>query len=156
MCLGPEAFFIAQVAGTALQGIGAARAGEAEAEARGRNAGRILAESKIKQEQTKQAQERRRGATRAAFAKAGVRITGSAKRLIEEQIEQDELQLFSIQQQGNIEAEGEIQRGAEAVRRGQSGLLRSGLQVGGLFEQSRQRQEALERISRTTGGSLAD
>lgn len=56
----------------------------------------------VQMKQTEQMQERILGANRAAFAKSGVKATGSAKRLLEEQIKQDEIELLKIRHERNV------------------------------------------------------
>jgi hypothetical protein len=46
--------------------------------------------------QTEQMQDRRLGANRAAFAKSGIKETGTARRMLDEQIKQDEMQILGI------------------------------------------------------------
>ena len=69
----------------------------------------------IKEKQTMQMQERILGANRAAFAKSGVKATGSAKRLLEEQIKQDEIELLKIRHNRNVELT-EAQKTARAAQ----------------------------------------
>lgn len=72
------------------------------AKQRGVRMAQINAASDIAQKQTEQVQERRLGANRAAFAQSGVKMTGTAKRLLEEQVKQDEIELLKIRHERNV------------------------------------------------------
>jgi hypothetical protein len=72
--------------------------------------------SDIEKAQAQQVQERRLGANRAAFAKSGVKVTGSARRLLDEQIKQDEIELLKIKHNKDVNISN-LQREARAARK---------------------------------------
>jgi hypothetical protein len=72
--------------------------------------------SDIEKAQAEQMQDRRLGANRAAFAKSGVKVTGSAKRLLDEQIKQDEIELLKIKHNKDVNISN-LQREVRAARK---------------------------------------
>jgi hypothetical protein len=69
----------------------------------------------VEAKQTEQMQERRLGANRAAFAKSGIKVTGSARRLLDEQIKQDEIELLKIRHNRDVNM-SDVKRGARMAQ----------------------------------------
>jgi len=106
--------------------------------------GQILQNTQLDIQQTRTAQGRRLDLQRANYGKAGVKMTGSAVDLINEQIAQDELELLSKRYEAKIKigdsAAGMRQAGSKADTALGSGFVRAanyidvnkGFGIGGL------------------------
>ena len=92
MCTGAE---VALAAGVMKGGGGILGGFQASSEA-SKISTQIKDQAKATLKQTARQQEARRGAMRTAYAKAGVKRTGTAKLTLDEQIYQDELMLNEI------------------------------------------------------------
>lgn len=107
----------------AAQAVGAAGnflSAQDTAKQQAKQAGEILANAKEEAKQTSKAQQRRRGAMRAAYAKQGVKVTGTAAVLIDEQVRQDDLELLKIKHNAQLQADAKI---AEAKQTKQKALI---------------------------------
>ena len=126
MCTGLEVMAVANLA----QGVGGFFRESNVAEQREARMGQIAesASQSIRQKAT--AQARRRGAQKAAFGKAGVTLTGAARQVLEEQIEQDELELYTDRYNAQLQIGAEAEQAAEARTRAVTQLLQSGAQAG--------------------------
>lgn len=106
-----------------------------QAKATGKRAGQIEFDAKLQAETMREAAERRLGGQRGRFAKAGIKATGSAKRLLEEQIKQDELNLLKLTISRDIAIDEERraarQSGLQSSRRIAQALTKT---AGGLFD----------------------
>ena len=114
MCAGPEIMLIAglaQSAGGVIQGFDAASQYEDRAN-------QILESSKDQMRQGSKARERRRGAQSAAFAKGGVKMTGTAKVFTQQQIEQDEQELLKQKYNAQLEIKDTFKQAQEARTQG--------------------------------------
>lgn len=101
---------LGSVGGIAKGAMGAYQSysqGSEEAKAAGIRSAQSQFATNLEVGQTSQAQERRLGANRAAFAKSGVKVSGTAKRLIDEQARLDEIELLKIKHAGNINVQAE-------------------------------------------------
>ncbi len=131
MCTGAEIMAVASV----VQGVGALKQSEDLASQYERRADQILESSKEQMRQGAKGRERARSRLRAGYGKAGVTMTGTAKKLEEEQIRQDEMELLKQKYNAEI-AVVEQQGAADEVRR--SGLRKAigyGTQgIGGLAQ----------------------
>lgn len=125
----------APIAGNVFDVFEERSAAKEQAKAIGKRAGQIEFDAKLRAETIKEAAERRLGGQKGRFAKAGIKATGSAKRLLEEQIKQDELDLLK----SNISRDVMLDEERRAAR--QAGL-----------ESSRRVAQALTK----TAGSLFD
>lgn len=99
-------------------------------EAIGKRTAQIEFESGLQKEQIKDIAERRLGGQRGRIAKAGLKTSGTTKRLLEEQIKQDELDLLkqSISTQSSL---GEQRKASKRVEAESGGRLAQ--TVGSLF-----------------------
>lgn len=97
-----------------------------------RRASQILAATKQSIELKAAQQGRYRGAQAAAIGRSGVRLTGSAKDLIEQQGKYDEIVLESMKQRGVIEIQAEL-RGAEASKTKMLGAVGRAIAKGAEF-----------------------
>lgn len=80
------------------------------AEAAGRRAGQIEYGAKLQSEQAQEIAERRLGGQRGRIAKAGLKVKGTTRQMLEEQIKQDELDLLKIAHARDIGLENEQER----------------------------------------------
>lgn len=120
-----DPFTAIMVGSQALKGIGSIQQGLDTVQESGRRAGQIEFDTQVRTEQTRQRADRRRGATRAAFAKSGVKAKGSAARLIEEQAKQDDLELLKIQTKSQFAIASEIAGAEKATRQASQGVIGS-------------------------------
>lgn len=121
------------IGGQVLKGIGGFEESKAEVGRAGRRAAQIEFDAEVREKQLRQQQSRRRGATRAAFAKGGVKVKGTAKRLIEEQIRQDELELLKNRHRASVATRAEEDKAASAKLEGIGSIVSAGLGIGNVL-----------------------
>ena len=125
MCTGGEIFAAASIA----QGVGGFLRSSDVADQRVERMGQVASSAAQSIRQKAKAQARRRGAQAAAFSKAGVRMTGTAKQVIEEQIAQDELDLLTDKYNAQLQIGAEAQQAEQASMMGISQLASGALQA---------------------------
>jgi len=108
--------------GSVVGGVGDLLAGTGEAKAHRKRMGRIMESTRDQLNQMDKAQSRRRGAQRAAYGKAGVKLTGSAKRLMEEQLKEDELELLKTKYNAQLKIDDAKDSAKSAINQGLMGL----------------------------------
>lgn len=128
MCTGAE---ILAVAG-AVKSVGKAASAFSLANDYEDRASDILASSKDAMRQSSKGRERARGRLRAAYAKSGVEMTGTAKVMTQEQIRQDEMELLKERYNAQLKVTSEYQRADEARKGGLMDLFSAGESLGGL------------------------
>lgn len=92
MCTGAEIMIAASVA----QGVGGMMSSSSEAKQYKTRAGQVLKSGMQEIDQAAYEQERYRGSQRAAIGKAGIKMSGTAKTLTDEQLMQDEKTLLTM------------------------------------------------------------
>lgn len=126
MCTGAEIMFAGQIAG-ALGGASSAFDVAGQYEDR---ANQILESSKEQMRQTSKQQSRRQSLQRAAYAKSGVKLTGTAKVFTQQQIEQDEAELMKQKYNAQLSVSDELKKSQEAKMQGITGLISGGISAG--------------------------
>lgn len=90
----------------------------------------ILASSLDSMRQGAKGRERARGRLRAAYAKSGVTMTGTAKTLTQEQIRQDELELLKEKYNAQLEVTSAYEKADEARKGGIMSMVTGGITGG--------------------------
>lgn len=129
MCTGMEIAAIGSVA----QGVGGFIQQQNLAEQYERRADEILSNSIENMRISAKQRERARGSLRAAYGKAGVTLTGTAKVVSEEQLRQDELALLNEKYNAQLAITQAQDEAKKARFKAISGVIGSGTQAFGQF-----------------------
>ncbi len=122
-----------QSIGGIMQSAGKAQEAFGMRTAFGNQANEILAGAKRDIGQTALAQERARGRLKAGYAKAGVKMTGTAKRVAEEQYRQDEEDLAIMKYNAELGIKAATQKQAKAGKAGVSSAMKGLTTIAGMF-----------------------
>ena len=86
-------------------------------------AGQILDSAKADGEQLQKSQKRRLSGMRAAYAKSGVKLTGTAKKLIEEQVREDDLESVKLKYNAQIASKQKLSEAKALQAKAKSDLF---------------------------------
>lgn len=124
MCTGAEIMAV----GSVVKGVGGMASKFSLANDYEDRATDILESSKDTMQRSSKVRERRRGVMRAAYAKGGVEMTGTARTLTDEQIRADEKELLRQKYNAQLEVSQAYEQAQEARKQGIFSLVGGAIQ----------------------------